>query len=189
MKLSLSRPKGSEITTFTGSLAALPLSYAEQDFACTDQFPAGYDHDRNEQKIGKGQKVYERAKLAIQQYRHFPDRWAFAYGERLPEKGGDVAVYFHRFGLWWGNGSRVMAVIDEPRFYGFSYGTLSNHVERGEELFYTRIDADGRVYYGIQAYSQPRFWGARLLKPYARWQQARFVRDSMTHMKQLAANG
>jgi uncharacterized protein (UPF0548 family) len=38
---------------------------------------------------------------------------------------------------------RVVAVADEPREFGFAYGTLARHPERGEEAFLVSWRADG----------------------------------------------
>lgn len=189
MKVSFNRPNQEAIAAFLKDQSGLLLSYNEQGFATETSFPSGYDHDRNEVFVGIGEEVFSKAKQQIQQYNHFPEKWAFLAAEKEPEVGLNVAVFFYQLGLWWWNGSRIIAVIDRANFYGFSYGTLSNHIERGEELFYTRQDEKGNVFYGIQAYSQPRFWGVRLLKFYARKQQFRFVQDSMKRMRKLCANG
>lgn len=188
MKISLSRPNPTEVQAYLPSLDTLVFSYEAVGKVTALDFPVGYDHDRNEALIGQGKEAFTIAKSAIQSYGHFPSRWAFAQANGLPYPGQDVGVFFHQFGLWWWNGSRVVEVIDEPNYYGFSYGTLANHVEKGEEIFYTRMDETERVFYGIHAFSWPRFWGARMLKYYARVQQARFVRDSIRQMKTLVAN-
>lgn len=189
MKIAIQRPSKKEQLTFADAQQKLAFNYSEQGNAVKDDFPPGYDHDRNEREIGQGQSVFVACKKAIQSYEHFPSAWAFACPEsdNPPHAGQNVSVIFFQLGLWWFNGSRVIDVLDEPNYYGFSYGTLSSHVEKGEELFYVRIDEKGKVFYGIKAYSWPSFWGARLFKPYARWQQRRFVADSIETMKRIAS--
>lgn len=168
---------------------AMPFSYAAVGAVTKQLFPAGFDHDRNRCLLGEGPAIFAAAKLLIKTYQHFPGEWTFVYADGavpLPEL--TLTTTFRQFGLWWINGLRVVEVIDRPDFYGFSYGTLTSHVECGEELFYAELLPDGKVYYGIKAFSRPRFWGARLLKPYARSQQRRFVRESMAQMQLLVAN-
>jgi uncharacterized protein (UPF0548 family) len=66
----------------------------------------------------------------------------------------------------------------------FSYGTLVNHAERGEELFEVALDAGtGEVTYRIRAASQPRAVLARLGYPLARMLQARCRRESAEAMQ------
>jgi uncharacterized protein (UPF0548 family) len=170
-------------------LADQHLSYSETGLAVTDHFPPDYDHDRKEVLVKGGQSTFTAIKAAIQRFDHFPDDWTYAYSAsgRVDAPGQNVGVVFRQFGLWWMNGARVIEIIDRSDLYGFSYGTLRGHVERGEEVFYVRKDKNGSVYYGIAAYSKPRFWGARLLKFYARWQQRRFVRDSLQKMSNIKA--
>lgn len=189
MIVSLPYPHTAALDRFQSDCATLPFSYPERGFATRDNFPPGYDHDRNETAVGRGKADFATARAAIREYRHFPTDWTLAYAQNeAPRPGLDVVVLFRVFNLHWLNGARVVDVIDRPDYYGFSYGTLENHIERGEELFYCRLDpTDGRVYYGIQAYSRPRFWGTRLLKPYARAQQHRFVRESMARMREICA--
>lgn len=151
-----------------------------------ESFPKNFDHDRNRCLLGEGPETFAGARELIRTYQHFPREWTFVFSDQQPPITGlTLTTTFQQFGLWWINGLRVVEVIDEPNFYGFSYGTLTSHVERGEELFYVEQLPNGKVYYGIKAFSQPRFWGARLIKPYARSQQRRFVRDSMEQMQFL----
>jgi uncharacterized protein (UPF0548 family) len=93
----------------------------------------------------------------------------------------------HALGLWWLNACCIVYVIDETepvRSFGFAYGTLAAHVERGEERFSVELHADGAVWYDLRAFSRPRYWPVRLTKPLARCLQRRFVRDSQAAMQQ-----
>ena len=68
--------------------------------------------------------------------------------------------------------------------FGFAYGTLPEHIARGEERF-DRVDRrDDSVCYDILAYSQPNALIARLGYPLVRLFQKRFARDS----KQVMVN-
>jgi uncharacterized protein (UPF0548 family) len=91
--------------------------------------------------------------------------------------------------LWTLNACRVIYVVDEEepsRRFGFAYGTLLDHVERGEERFLIEWNKkDDSVWYDILAFSQPRHPLVRLGTPYARMLQKRFARDSMAVMKSL----
>ncbi|HEX9543896.1 MAG TPA: DUF1990 family protein, partial [Pyrinomonadaceae bacterium] len=67
--------------------------------------------------------------------------------------------------------------------FGFAYGTLRDHVERGEERFTVEWHKqDNSVWYDILAFSQPRHPLVRLSFPLARMLQKRFVRDSKRRM-------
>ena len=82
---------------------------------------------------------------------------------------------------------RIVYVLVEPRRFGFAYGTLPAHVERGEERFLVEWCADDSVWYDILAFSRPNHWLVRLGYPITRLLQKRFARDSMRVM-QAAVN-
>ena len=186
MHIYVRKPEIPELKRTLEIEQSLPYSYEEAGAVTNDTYPPGYDHDQNRCLIGEGPEVLAEAKQLIQEYKHFPAGWTFVFADgKIPVPDLTLTTTFKQFGLWWINGLRVVDVIDRPGFYGFSYGTLTSHVERGEELFYTEMLPDGKVYYGIKAFSEPRFWGARLIKPYARSQQRRFVQDSMQRMQLL----
>ena len=63
---------------------------------------------------------------------------------------------------------RVVAVVDEARRRGFSYGTLPGHPESGEEQFVLEQRADGRIDFTITAFSRPATVLARLAGPAGR---------------------
>jgi uncharacterized protein (UPF0548 family) len=77
-------------------------------------------------------------------------------------------------------------VIDESgpiHRFGFAYGTLSQHVERGEERFLIEWrQSDNSVWYEIYAVSRPAFWMVRIGYPLARRLQRRFAHDSKQAM-------
>ena len=67
--------------------------------------------------------------------------------------------------------------------YGFAYGTLPEHGERGEERFTVEWNhEDNSVWYDILAISRPGFW-ATLGYPVTRAMQKRFAKDSLASMQ------
>jgi len=67
---------------------------------------------------------------------------------------------------------RVVAVVDEPERFGFTYGTLPIHPEQGEESFTVTRSDDGGFIFEIVAVSRPRQLLARAVPPVARRLQA-----------------
>lgn len=51
--------------------------------------------------------------------------------------------------------TRIVAVIDEPDRYGFAYGTLPGHPERGEELFLIERSSNDDVVCTIRVDARP----------------------------------
>ncbi len=79
--------------------------------------------------------------------------------------------------------------VDEKRSdifrFGFGYGTLPTHVERGEERFQVEWHQhDDSVWYDIVAFSQPNHLLTKVGYPVVRQFQKRFARDSKAAMVQ-----
>lgn len=158
--------------------------------------PAGYTVDHNRTQLGLGGEVYQRAVEALKQWRQFELGWVtIAPQGVMLEKGATVAVKARACGVWSLNACRVVYVIDEQeplderepmRRFGFAYGTLTDHIERGEERFLIewRSDDDS-VWYDILAFSRPQHLLVKAGFPVARRLQKRFARDSMTVMRSL----
>jgi uncharacterized protein (UPF0548 family) len=83
---------------------------------------------------------------------------------------------------------RIVAIVDEPNRYGFAYGTLSVHPERGEQSFVVSRDDDDNVRLDIVGVSQPAQPLARLAPPLANGIQDRAVRHYLAAMRTLARN-
>ena len=62
---------------------------------------------------------------------------------------------------------RVVYCIDEPRSFGFAYGTLPGHPERGEESFHVTWGDEGAINFSIVAFSRPGDIATRLAGPVA----------------------
>jgi uncharacterized protein (UPF0548 family) len=67
--------------------------------------------------------------------------------------------------------------------FGFAYGTLPDHAERGEERFTVEWHHhDDTVWYDILAFSRPNQFLSGLAYPLVRQLQKRFARDSRAVM-------
>jgi uncharacterized protein (UPF0548 family) len=102
------------------------------------------------------------------------------------EVGATVAIMVQLLGIWSLNGCRIIYLIEEAgtvEKFGFAYGTLPDHAERGEERFCVEWHhADNSVWYDILAFSQPNQLPAKVAYPYTRKLQKRFAADSMQAM-------
>jgi uncharacterized protein (UPF0548 family) len=126
--------------------------------------------------------------MALLGWRHFDLGWIEVFPPRpAVEPGTVVVVLVHHLGFWSVNCCKVVYPVAEggnARQFGFAYGTLSDHAERGEEIFKVPLREDtGEVVYDIRAVSQPRAALARLGYPVTRALQAKFRRDSMVAMR------
>ena len=179
------RPSLRELEALVSRSAELPLSYSPVGIAVN--VPRGFRLDVEREIVGHGETVFLKAKMALREWRHFNLGWVEVFPPRPSiEAGTEVVVLVHHLGFWSVNRCRVVySVSDSPdiRQFGFAYGTLTDHAERGEEIFrVTWCSETGEVAYEIKAVSRPRAALAWLGYPFTRRLQARFRRDSAAAM-------
>ena len=136
--------------------------------------------------IGQGDEAFDRAKHALTNWKQFDLGWVELYPCGAPIKVGTVvAVLVRHLGFWSLNGCRIVYTLDKDEAkFGFAYGTLTDHVELGEEIFEVSFDpASQEVTYRIRAVSKARAFAARVGYPFARFLQERFRRDSIAAMR------
>jgi len=178
-------PTKSEIEKFIDKSSNLPLSYSPVGLA--RESPPGFNVDVASAIVGRGADAFARARLALSEWRHFELGWVELFPRAAPiEPGTVVAVLVHHLGFWSLNGCRVVYGLDDRNDisqFGFAYGTLTNHVEMGEESFEVVMTESEEVTYRIRAVSKPRAVIARIGYLYARMSQSRFRRDSIAAMR------
>jgi uncharacterized protein (UPF0548 family) len=60
----------------------------------------------------------------------------------------------------------VVVAVDRAECHtAFAYGTLPGHPFRGEELFAVEREADGSLWFVVEAFSVPVVWWARAAGP------------------------
>jgi len=179
----ISEPSERDVDQFISSQRNLPFTYAEVG-ATNATPPSSYKIDHNRIRLGDGEAVYQRAVEGLKNWRQFDLGWVGIVPRGVVvEVGATVAVKARAFGTWSLNATRVVYVIDEPRRFGFAYGTLPDHVECGEERFLVEWLSDDSVWYDILAFSRPQHPLVRLSAPLARLLQKRFARESLVRMK------
>ena len=177
------QPSLDQVRQFISIQQSLPFSYSQVG-ATQTQPPAGYRVDHNRIQLGEGQQTFRRAVAALRAWKQFDLGWVSVVpGDQPIGVGITVAVQARVLNLWSLNATRIVYVIDEEKRFGFAYGTLPDHVERGEERFLVELFDDGSVWYDIDAFSRPRHPLARLGFPVTRMLQKRFARESLAAMK------
>jgi uncharacterized protein (UPF0548 family) len=182
----LREPSAETIQRFISAQRDLPFSYRQVE-ATRGEMPVGYTIDHNRIKLGSGTDTFDRAVAALRQWKQFDLGWVrMVPPGTLLEVGAVVAILTRHFGFWSVNACRIVYTIDEVgrgKRFGFAYGTLSSHVERGEERFTIEWDSiEDSVWYDILAFSKPNQLMVRLTQPVARMLQKRFARDSLAAM-------
>jgi uncharacterized protein (UPF0548 family) len=180
------RPSQQEIAKFLNQSRDLALSYEPVGIA--RQTPLGFNTDLASAVIGHGRETFERAKIALGEWRHYEMGWVelFPRGAAI-EPGTVVAVLVHHLGFWSLNACRVVYRVGDRHTgssFGFAYGTLTNHAELGEEIFEVMLEPEtDDVVFSIQAVSKPHAALARIGYPVARYYQGRFRRDSTSALR------
>lgn len=182
----LTKPRRTQILRFLEAQKSESFSYSQLGSTRGAQ-PASGVVDHNRVRLGHGRTTFERAKLAIRNWKMFDLAWVSLFGSEAPiEPGTNVAILVRHFGFWSLNACRIVYVIDEiaaTQRYGFAYGTLEQHAEIGEERFTVEYNlADDSVTYDLYAVSRPGPL-ARLAYPLARKLQKRFAQDSKEAMR------
>lgn len=182
----LRRPTEEQIHQFLFAEQQKPFSYPDSGTKGPGT-PRGYTVDHNRIRLGTGQEAFKRGVEALKRWEMFNFDWLqLCWPEAPIETGTTVGVLAHLPGFWSLNACRIVFVIDEEgevRRYGFAYGTLPEHVERGQESFVIEWNnEDDSVWYDIFAYSRPNHFLAKMGYPITRILQKRFARDSMKAM-------
>jgi uncharacterized protein (UPF0548 family) len=173
--LRIRRPSDAAVAEILARSAEAPFSYPEVGATGHAELPAGYEHAQLRVRLGEGDAAFARARAAIGAWRGFDIPWIELHGrDQPPVPGVCVAPVARALGLWSLNVARVVTAIDESDRFGFAYGTLPAHAERGEERFLVERDFQGSVWYEIRVFSRPQLWWARLGKPIIARQQRRF---------------
>src|SRR5215468_4457722 len=188
---SLRQLSDGEIRAFIAAQARLPFSYPDVGVT-RGRAPAGYTVDHNRIELGHGPKAFERAVSALRRWQMFAiDGVKLCWPDAPITPGTTVAVVARAAGVWAVNACRIVYVIDEPddatRRWGFAYGTLPEHVVRGEERFVIEWEqASDAVRYDLLALSRPRSLLFAYARPMLRIVQQRFARRSLAAMRRSA---
>lgn len=186
--LLLTRPSSETIRQFITAQCEKSFSYVEAG-ASRSVLPKGYVIDRRRICLGEGEYTFVAAREALRCWEMFNLGWVqLCWPEAPVAAGSTVAVLAHVFGVWWLVAARIVYVIDEPRRFGFAYGTLPDHLERGEERFMIEWREDDSVSYDLLAFSRPKHWLVKLGYPATRLMQKRFGKNSLEAMARATRN-
>jgi uncharacterized protein (UPF0548 family) len=186
----LTEPTEQDVQRFISQQQYSVFSYSEVGASAT-VVPSRYHVDRNRVLLGRGEVIWRRAREAIREWQMFNLPWVRLCWPTTPiEVGATVAVLVEHFGFYSLNAARIVYVVDEDGpicRYGFAYGTLLDHAERGEERFMVEWDrSEDNVSYVILAFSLPQKILAKFGYPVSRMLQRRFANESKAAMAAAA---
>lgn len=185
----LSEPNEESIRQFLTTQKGKPFSYSEIGLTRREIAPNGYSVDHNRIKIGKGRAAFERAVEAVRNWKMFDLDWTNICFDNTPiETGQTVAILISHLGFWSLNAAQIVYTLneanDEIERFGFAYGTLAEHGERGEERFTVEYHKrDESVRYDLFAFSQPNYLLAKIGYPVTRYLQRQFAIESKAAMQ------
>jgi uncharacterized protein (UPF0548 family) len=162
------------------------LTYPEVGASRDEVLPTGYHHVRRRERVGDG-AAFERAVTGLR-------TWAAHEGAGLRIHPHDVlapdatVIVVTALGpLRLVAPCRVVAIVKEPDLFGFSYGTLPGHPERGEESFVVER-RDGATFFTVRAFSAPVEPLARLGGPIGRAVQRSITRRYVEALRKFVGS-
>ncbi len=183
------RFRSGDADDLVNSLLDTPVTYREVG-ATKDAtaLPGGYRHDVYSIKVGDDDRAFNRAKDALRLWQAHRHVGATLTPENPPLVTGTVVVVtFHLGPVHFVAPCRIVYVTDEADRFGFGYGTLPGHPERGEEAFHVRRDEAGVVTFGIVVFSCPGDWLTRIGSPIARAVQRRVTKGYLEGVRRYIA--
>ncbi len=178
-------PTAAHIARFLQDRGTDTFSYPEVGGTRDVPLPAGYNIDHNRARLGSGRDDFERGRAAILSWAMFKVPGLELIPSNTPiEPGWNVVLLAHHLGFHSLSSCRIVYVIDELDRFGFAYGTLTEHVEIGEERFTIEFHREtGEVWYDILAFSRPGNFLVKLGYPFGRYLQRRFALASKAAMQ------
>ncbi|WP_405486712.1 DUF1990 family protein [Streptomyces sp. NBC_00096] len=148
------------------SAARSTFNHPDRGATARRPLPAGYGITHHRTRIGYGRAVLEAAGAAVTTFRAHRASGMLVTAGGEPVRTGDRVVVGIGVGrLRIDAPCEVVWTAYEPRRIGFAYGTLAGHPARGEESFVVDMEADGSVWFEVNAFSRPGSWYTRLAGP------------------------
>lgn len=127
--------------------------------------------------LGAGRDDFERAGTGLRAWVCHGGIGATVHPAAAPIRSGVTVVVAVPFGpCTVVVPNRIVGVVEEERRFGFAYGTLPGHQERGEESFVVELLDDGAVVGTITVDAAPASSAARAAAPAVRGLQRRAMR-------------
>lgn len=203
--ICLRKPSPEQLGRYLARQADSPLGYAPAGLTrrggggpiARQDLPPGYATHHQSESLGAGEAAYEAARAGLLRWAQMPPTMLEVFpvaGSAKP--GAAIALVIRSLGLWWVNSARVLFVEetegaaiaggeqDGERVFALTYGTLPDHLERGEERFAIRQAADGTVWYDLTVVWRGNKLLARLAPWMVRREQARFRRLSVKALRE-----
>jgi uncharacterized protein (UPF0548 family) len=167
---------GAKLLAIAEALSASEVTYSPTGGTLTGSLPSGYHHDRYERMLGDAPGIFQRACDGLRGWQAHVGAGLVIQPRKAPSVGSTVVTAINLGPITAIAPCRIVAVVDEPRRFGFAYGTLPGHPESGEEAFTIENTNQAGVIFQIVAFSRPAATLARLGTPVSRRVQSATTR-------------
>lgn len=166
------------------------VTYAEIGLTRAASLPDGYYHDRRTLLVGHGEGTWDRAREAVRLWAAHAHAQIRITPANAPVTEGTTLIASRSVGpLVVAAPCRVVYGTDETARFGFAYGTLPGHPEKGEEAFHVVLHEDGTVTAEIAAFSRPDDLLTRAASHLARQVQKATTRRYLEGIRDHIARG
>ena len=182
MGVHLRRPTGPRLAVLLEGCRSDSPTYAPSGGSLDDTTPSGLQRHRWTTAL-PGTGSFGRAVEALRSWKVHRGAGLEVATDGPIAVGTNVALSAPLPVGWVDATCRIVAVVDGPDRYGFAYGTLSVHPERGEEAFL--VVRDDGLRFDVEAVSRPIHPLTRLVPAIANRLQDAAVRRYLTAMEHV----
>lgn len=172
--LAMRRPSDADIARRAESLDALATTPSDRGSSGS-----------LEEAIGWGLKRFERATHALKRFEQFNLPGTSLAPQIRATEGARTLLVGRRLGLWTLGPFEVTSVSETETSLVVEITTLEGHPLAGTERFELVRHPNGIVRLGIHASSTPNAWWSRLGRPFVRWQQRRYRKAALDHLRRV----
>lgn len=156
-------------------------TYPEIGASRDEVLPSGYHHVRVEERIGDA-AAFDRASIGLRTWAAHEGAGLRMYPKDPVAPGASVIGVTSIGPVQMVVPCRIVSVFKEVDSFGFAYGTLPGHPERGEESFVLER-RDDATYFTVRAFSRPVDPLARLSGPIGRAVQRSVTRRYVSALR------
>ena len=185
--ISLRRLGPTQLESLLAKSRLASPTYPEIGASRAEALPSGYHHVRVEERIGNAD-AFDRAVQGLRTWVAHEGAGLRIFPHEPVVPGATVIALTSMGPAQVAAPCRIVAVFKEPDSFGFAYGTLPGHPERGEESFVLER-RDGSTHFAICAFSRPVDPLARVAGPFGRAVQRSVTRRYVSALRRYVGTG
>jgi uncharacterized protein (UPF0548 family) len=162
-------------------------TYAQIGASRDEQLPRGFHHVQVKERIGDS-AAFDRAITGLRTWVAHESAGLRIYPREPVAPGATVIAVTSVGPMHIVAPCRIVAVFKEPDSFGFAYGTLPGHPERGEESFVVERINDA-TFFCVSAFSRPADPLARVAGPVGRAVQRSVTRRYVSALRRFVEAG